>query len=193
MSMPPLDRDPAADPALEQEDPPALDQEDPALASEVDMLVADVVASVLDGPDDDDNNNLRQLHAEAVEASARAVLDAEHSRLDELAATGRRLREEQERLYRQIMDGLPGAVREAAAAGRRVATLLCFEGQERFSEFCYLYMLKGPIKAEQRAEMRAMGCAPLLPRLRRELQAAGFGVYHSWQRATNDNTLSIMW
>ena len=182
---PAADHDPAS--PLADHDPEAAE----AAEAVVDSLIADVVSSVLD--DSGDDIDLKQLHAQAVEAAGQAVAQAEADQARELAAMGERLRAEQEGLHRCIMGGLRDAVRQAAAQGQRVATLLRFAGSDRLGEFCYLYMLKGPHKAEHRAEMRAMGASPLLPRLRRELQAAGFGVFHAWQRATNENTLSITW
>ena len=137
--------------------------------------------------------DLGGLFREAVQATQGAVEAAERGRLDELRATGERLRAEQARLYDLIMAALPAAVRDAAAGGHRVAVVLSFSGADKLDEFCYLYMLKGPHKAEHRAEMREMGARPLLDRLRRELRAAGFGVHHAWQRATNDNTLAVTW
>lgn len=162
--------------------------DDPALVAAVDALVADAVSDALAPVVD-----LRSLHDEAVRAAAHAVARAEQSEREELLAMGRRFAQEQEELYNQIMAALPDAVRAAAGQGRRVATVLRFGGSDRLREFCYLYMLKGPHRAEQRAEMQAMGVEPLLPRLRRELRAAGFGAHHAWQRATNDNTLSVTW
>lgn len=137
--------------------------------------------------------DLVALHVEAVAATRGAVLQAEEAREQEVAATGARLRAEQERLFQIVMAGLPGAVRHAAAQGQRTAVVLRFTGADKLDEFCYLYMLKGPYNPEHRAEMRHMGARPLMQRLRRELQAAGFGVHHSWQRATNDNTLAVTW
>lgn len=137
--------------------------------------------------------DLRRLHAEAVACCHAAVAHAEAAELSHLEEMGRRLGEEQDDMYRLVMAAVPGAVKEAAARGQRVATLLRFDGADKLREFCYLYMLKGPHKQELRQEMRAMGVRPLLHRLRVEFQRAGFGVHHAWQRATNENTLSVTW
>lgn len=145
------------------------------------------------GFEDPSPAQLQALYQEATDTTWGAVRAAEVSRDQELAATGERLRAEQERLYQIVMLGLPGAVRAAASQGQRVATVLRFCGADKLDEFCYLYMLKGPHNPEHRAEMKAMGAKPLLHRVRAKLQAAGFGVHHAWQRATNDNTLSVTW
>lgn len=137
--------------------------------------------------------DLRALYQEATSLTWDAVRAEEVSREQELAATGQRLRAEQDKLYEIVMLALPGAVRAAASQGQRVATLLRFGGSDKLDEFCFLYMLKGPHNPEHRAEMKAMGCRPLLQRLRTKLQAAGFGVHHAWQRSTNDNALSVSW
>jgi len=141
--------------------------------------------------------NLKDLYAEAVattwDAVSRAVRQADQAREAELRAMGERLRAEQDRLFQIIMRAVPEAVRDAARAGRRVAVVLRFMGADKLDEFCYLYMLKGPYNTEERAEMRQMGVKPLLQRLRQELQPAGFGVYHAWQRSTNENVLTVTW
>ena len=137
--------------------------------------------------------DLSALYAEAVATTAAAVQHAEDARLQDMQATGQRMREEQALLYDRVMDALPGAVREAAAKGQRVATILEFAGSDKLDEFCYLYMLKGPHAHEHRHEMRQMGVKPLMYRLRDELGRAGFGVHHAWQRATNQNTLAVTW
>lgn len=140
-----------------------------------------------------DEPDLTALYAEAVAATANAVQEADDARLQDMQATGQRMRDEQARLYSLVMDALPGAVREAAAKGQRVATVLEFSGSDKLDEFCYLYMLKGPHAHEHRHEMRLMGVKPLMHRLRDELGRAGFGVHHAWQRATNQNTLAVTW
>lgn len=137
--------------------------------------------------------HLEELYAEAVATSAAAVARAEEDARLQLEDTGRRMAAEQERLYRHIIDAMPAAVRGAAAKGQRVAVILEFGGGDKLQDFCLLYMLKGPHAAEHRAEMKAMGVKPLLPRLRSVLSRAGFGVHHAWQRATNQNTLAVTW
>lgn len=180
---------PAADPT---------DAADPAESAEMAGMVEDTVHRMLEAEDsfcetDGGAVDLVGLHAEAVATSAGAVARADDARREELRAMGARMAAEQERMHAVIMSALPPAVRMAAANGQRVATILEFSGADKLDEFSYLYMLKGPHGHDQRNEMRAMGVKPLLPRLRRELQAAGFGVHHAWQRATNQNTLAVTW
>lgn len=157
----------------------------------VDASSAD--ASSADASSADASPDLGDLYQEAVRTTEEAIHRYECTHEEELRAMGARLRDEQDRLYGLIIGSLPAAVREAAALGRRVATVLAFEGCDKLDEFCYLYMLKGPYKHDQREEMALMGVKPLLPRLRRELARAGFRVFHAWQRATNENTLSVSW
>ena len=166
-----------------------------SLDPEVEALVAEVVAQGLDDPPPRPRGPtwLKDLRDEAVATCQGAVARVDEEAARQLSDMGQRLRAEQDSLYRHIMDDLEGVVRRAAEAGQRFATVLAFSGADRFDEFCYLYMLKGPLKPELRAEMKAMGAAPLLPRLRRELQAAGFDVHHAWQRATNENSVTVTW
>lgn len=145
------------------------------------------------GVDDSAPVDLAALHAEAVASTREAVQQADLRHEEDLRATGERLRAEQERLFQHVLAAAPAAVREAAAKGQRTAVVLRFTGADKLDEFCYLYMLKGPMAPDARAEMRAMGARPLLHRLRAEFQAAGFGVHHAWQRATNDNSLALTW
>lgn len=137
--------------------------------------------------------DLATLYAEALSATKEAVTRAEATHAQELEDMGHRLRAEQESLYQAILANMEAAVKEAACRGQRHATVLQFEGSARFGEFCYLYMLKGPYKPDLRAEMKAMGAAPLMHRLRAALHPVGFGVHHAWQRATNDNTVVVTW
>lgn len=162
--------------------------------------VIDLVADLVADPEPqastcalEDEQALRQLHAEAVRACKEAVRRAEDARDEEIRAMGERLRAEQDRFLKLLMSRLPEAVRQAAGEGKRTATLLQFSGSDKLDEFCYLYMLKGPVNPESRAEMKAMGVKPLMHGLRAGLGRAGFGVHHAWQRATNDNLLSVSW
>jgi len=175
-----------------------------SVVAEADFCTIDHVDLTGDSNDDSSDHHdpspaatedvdLGQLYAEAVATTWSTVRQAEVARDEELRDLGQKLRAEQDKLYGIVMAALPGAVREAAAKGQRTAVLLRFSGADKLEEFCYLYMLKGPHNPEHRAEMRAMGAKPLLHRLRSELQRAGFGVHHAWQRATNDNTLSVSW
>lgn len=140
------------------------------------------------GPDE-----LAALCAEARALAAAAVERVETDAAAELAATAERMRAESDALGAEVLRRVPAAVRAAAAQGRRVATLLRFQGPDKFREFCYLYLLKGPVAAGQRAEMKRAGVAPLLPGLTRELRAAGFCLHHAWQRSTNDNAITLTW
>lgn len=134
------------------------------------------------------------IHALFVEAQglcATAVRQQEEEEAEVCRQMGVRLRAEQDRMLELILANVPAAVREAASKGHRVATLLAFAGADKLDEFSYLYMLKGPHKHEQRQEMRAMGARPLIYRVRDALRP--FAVHHAWQRATNENTLSVSW
>lgn len=153
----------------------------------------DVYAAAGQYPDTLPPADLKALYAEAVQITRAAVAAAEDVEKQERDKLGRLLREEQDALYDALMRVAPIAVRDAAFKGRRTATLLTFDGPDKLHDFCYLYMIKGPYLREQRDEMRAMGASPLLPRLRAEFRAAGFDVHHSWQRATNTNTLTVTW
>lgn len=137
--------------------------------------------------------DFKDLFREATQLTQGAVQVAQVTEEEELAAMGRRLQAEQGRLFDSIMSGLPEAVREAAAKGQRTATVLRFSGADKLDEFCYLYMLKGPQNPEDRAQARRAGAVPLLRRLRDTLHPAGFKVWHAWQRANNDNTLTVSW
>lgn len=167
-----------------------------SLDPEVEALVAEVVAQGLDDPTPPPDRGpawLKDLHDQALQTCMGAVARVDEEAARQLNDMGERLRAEQQALHDRIMTDLEGAVRRAAEAGQRHATVLSFSGADRFDEFCYLYMLKGPLKPELHAEMKAMGVAPLLPRLRRELRAAGFDVHHAWQRATNENSITVTW
>lgn len=137
--------------------------------------------------------SLTALAAEARRLTAQAAFDAEAAERAAREATAARIREEQHRLYEEIMRGLPEAVRRAACEGRACVDLLSFQGVQRYDEFTYLYMLKGPVTPQERADMKAMGLKPLMARLRRELTPAGFRLRHDWDRATHENTLTVSW
>lgn len=137
--------------------------------------------------------DFRALYADAVRITESAVRQAEEDEEARLRDAGARLRAEQDRLHALVVSAIPEAVTFAASQGRRVATVLTFDGGDKFGEFCYLYMLKGPYKHEHRQEMRAMGASPLMGRIRDALSGTGFRLHHSWQRATNENILSVSW
>lgn len=134
--------------------------------------------------------DLVALRREAEELAAKAVEVAESREGEETRALGARLAAEQARLYASVMAAVPAAVRRAASQGKRVATVLAFKGGDTFEEFTTLYMLRGP---RDRQELRSLGLKPVIHRLRADLGDAGFGVHHSWQRATNHNELSVSW
>ncbi len=137
--------------------------------------------------------DLQALYRYAVETSAQAVATADDERRATLAALGEQIRAEQDSLFCSLMEALESAVRENAQKGLRCATILQFGGADKYSEFCYLYMIKGPPRGEQRAEMHEMGVKPLLHRLIGVLRHSGFQIHHAWQRATNENTLTVSW
>ncbi len=137
--------------------------------------------------------DLLQLRREVVAISAAATSAAELAAQTEIDDVVRRLRAEQDRLYSLIMDHLPVALRGAAHTGARSAVVLHFAGQDKLDEFCYLYMLKGPTTSEGKATLRRLGIVPVLARLREALNPAGFRVWHTWERATNENTLAVSW
>lgn len=135
-----------------------------------------------------------QLHALACRVSSEACAKARADEEEEAARMAACMREESEHLLSVIVQGLPSAVMDAARQGLREAVVAQFEGCTKFGTFCYLFLIKGPhndLTAWQ--EMKRAGCVPLLTRLRDLLQPAGFRVWHSWNRATNDNTLCVAW
>lgn len=136
---------------------------------------------------------LARLREEAVAISAVATSEAEVVAQSEIDAVVCRLRAEQDRLFSLIMDHVPLAVRAAAHMGTRSAVVFNFSGQDKLDEFCYLYMLKGPTTSEGKATLRRLGIVPVLARLRETLNPAGFRVWHTWQRATNDNSIAVSW
>lgn len=133
------------------------------------------------------------LFDRARELTLATVAAAEHDEREAADAVGRRLRAEHAKLLDTLVGRVPTAVLDSAAKGQRVAAVLEFGGGDLFEEFCYLYMIKGPYAPEGRAEFRRAGVEPLLGVLRRMLEPAGFRVWHSWQRATNRNALTVSW
>lgn len=142
---------------------------------------------------EDHSVDFDDLYRRAVQASTEAVARAEDLEANRIRETGARLRVEQDALYDALIRDMPRAVMDAASKGQRVATLLRFDGQEKHDEFCYLYMIKGPMHPDLRREMDQMGAEPLICRLRRTLGSHGFKVMFSWQRETNANAVSVSW
>ncbi len=138
-------------------------------------------------------SDLVELFSKARELTELTVAAAERDDRAAAEAMGNRLREEQAKLLGTLLARVPTVILEAAAKGQRVATLLEFSGGDLFEEFCYLYMIKGPHAFEARAEMKRAGVTPLLDVLRRALEPAGFKVWHAWQRATNQNLVTVSW
>jgi hypothetical protein len=136
---------------------------------------------------------LADLHLEAVATSEAAVAHVEETAAEAEAAEGERLRAEVARLRAELLSALPGAVREAAAAGQRAAVLLRFQGADKLGDYCYLYMIKGPRDRDEKNRLRAWRVRPLLHDLGEALRQQGFKLHHAWQRSTNENTLTVMW
>lgn len=133
------------------------------------------------------------LFSKARELTELSVAAADRDERAAAEAMAKRLRAESDKLLDSLIGRVPTVILEAAAKGKRVATLLEFSGGDTFEEFCYLYMIKGPHTHEGRAEMKRAGVTPLMDVLRRVLHPAGFNVWHAWQRATNQNTITVSW
>lgn len=139
------------------------------------------------------SHHLADLFAKARELTELSVAAAVRDERAAAEAMAKRLRAESNKLLDALLAKVPTAILDAAASGKRVATLLEFSGGDVFEEFCYLYMVKGPHTLEGRAEMKRAGVTPIMDVLRRTLHPAGFTVWHAWQRATNHNTITVSW
>jgi hypothetical protein len=146
-----------------------------------------------------------ELYYEAQRETAMAVAAGMRAREERRRAWGQRALSAQAVLAARLKESIPGLVHAAAAGGERSATLLDFKGTDTFAfassaetvddeaAFCYLFLLKGPHRAnpEQCEDFAAVGGVPLLPFLRREVHP--FALRHVWDRSTNDNALVIEW
>jgi hypothetical protein len=142
-------------------------------------------------PDADLRVFFTALRDEVLEASDRSKdrmrAEAEDARQAELE----RMLLEQNRLMGIVMNNLPVAVRHAAEEGARSATLLNYDGADKFGEFCYLYLIRGPPAHADREKLQAGGIVPLLHRLSGLVRP--FTIRHVWNRATNANALVAYW
>lgn len=138
-----------------------------------------------------------------------AVAAAAGTRADEerRLSWGKRALSAQAGFSARLKESIPELVRAAASRGEHSATLLDFKGTDTFTAasstdgevsvddeaFCYLFLLKGPHHANQGQcdDFVAVGGAPLLPYLRREVHP--FALRHVWDRSTNNNALVIEW
>jgi hypothetical protein len=93
------------------------------------------------------------------------------------------------------LDRAAEGVLPAAAAGAARTSLLVFHGADDTPEgLSYLFLVKGHDPARDPAaarEFAAAGFVPALDRLRAEL--APFAVGHTWDRATNVNSVEMSW
>ena len=135
--------------------------------------------------------DFKALFAEARALSAAALDMAAEEAASQLRHTGERIRQEQDRLFDIMVGSAREAVLDSASKGGRSADVLNFDGADKFGEFTYLYMIKGPVRRDQLKDMKAMGVRPLLPRLNHALRP--FFVSHVWDRMTNENAVRISW
>lgn len=140
------------------------------------------------------------LHAEALQMTADAHLQAQKTAVDLTRELARRTVEAQAALFEDLRVGMQALIRDEARKGACQATLLTFVGADLYKppaaapdapDFCYLHLIKGPKDHVRRRELVAHGFEPLLVRLRREF--APFRVQHYWDQATNTNYLLVGW
>ncbi|AGE58016.1 hypothetical protein PBCVNW6652_472L [Paramecium bursaria Chlorella virus NW665.2] len=83
------------------------------------------------------------------------------------------------------------AVIAAAASGAKFADIFTFKGGDLHEGYNILFMMFGGVEQERRDQLEQYGFHGCFNDLVQAL--APFYVKHSWDRATNDNTISVFW
>jgi len=137
-------------------------------------------------------DDMMALYERAVRASYEAAIQ---SNLEDFAVYGEQARvkaktaeEATAALLKTALEGLDDKVMEAARAGETAATLLEFEGSERFDEEnSLLYLVKGP-RREGKEFFTTLGVIPFVDRLQLAIQP--FRVQLTYDQETNMNFVS---
>jgi len=135
--------------------------------------------------------NFKTLYAEAVGVSNAAEAFASLVDFDSTKLFVEEVQKAQESLVEHILSHAEAEVISAAAAGLKYATIFEFKGSDLHEDFNILFMLFGGVEQDRRDHLSQFGFSGCYEELMN--RAAPFYVKHSWDRATNNNTITLFW
>jgi hypothetical protein len=97
----------------------------------------------------------------------------------------------QKELIAHIVSIAEPAVISAAASGAKSADLFTFKGSELFADYNILFMLFGGVEQDRREQLAQFGFEGCYQDLLQALSP--FYVKHHWERATNNNNITVFW
>jgi hypothetical protein len=135
--------------------------------------------------------NFRELYAEAVCVSNAAESFASLVDFESTQLFVEKVQKAQESLVEHILSSAEAEVISAAAAGMKYATIFDFKGSDLHEEFNILFMLFGGAEQERRDQLAQFGFSGCYEELAHRV--APFYIKHSWDRATNNNSITLFW
>ena len=135
--------------------------------------------------------NLFALYAEAVEVSNAAQAFEDLREFEETTLFVENITKAQTKLVDHILEAAEKIVIEAAASGAKSSVVYTFRGADVFEGFSTLFMLLGGVEHEQKVRLENYGFEPALKKLTDAVYP--FSMRHTWDRATNENSIILIW
>ncbi|AGE56303.1 hypothetical protein PBCVNEJV1_457R [Paramecium bursaria Chlorella virus NE-JV-1] len=135
--------------------------------------------------------SLIDLYNEAIEVSNAAEVFDHLVDFDTTTKFVEDIQVAQKKLISHVLELVETTVISEAASGSKSATIFRFLGADLFEGFNILFMLFGGVEQERRDQLAQYGFCGCYEDLVKSLSP--FYVRHSWNRATNENTISIYW
>jgi hypothetical protein len=136
-------------------------------------------------------STLSALYAEAVQVSAAAAAFEDLVEFESTSLFVEKIQAVQKELIAHIVSLVEPAVISAAASGAKHVDVFTFKGAELFGGYNILFNLFGGIEQDRREQLGQFGFQGCYSDLLQALQP--FYVKHSWERATNNNTITVFW
>lgn len=134
---------------------------------------------------------LTSLYNEAVEVSNAAEAFDHLVDFDTTVEFVENIQKAQRDLIVKISSLMEPAVIAAAASGAKFADIFSFKGGDLHEGYNILFMLFGGVEQERRDQLEQYGFHGCFNDLVQSLFP--FYIKHSWDRATNDNIISVFW
>lgn len=135
--------------------------------------------------------NFNSLYNEAVTVSNAAEAFADLVEFESTKIFVENVQKVQKNLIEHIISTVEENVIQAATSGFKYVDIFKFKGSELFEDYNVLFMLFGGAEAERREQLGQYGFQGCFEELMKRVSP--FYIKHSWDRATNDNILTLFW
>ena len=139
----------------------------------------------------DPHPTLSALYNEAVAVSNAAEVFDHLVEFDTTNEFVENIQKVQRALIAHVSSLMEPAVISAAASGAKYADVFTFKGGDLYEGYNILFMLFGGVEQERRDQLAQYGFQGCYNDLVQAL--APFYVKHTWERATNDNIITVFW